>query len=139
MFRLGEVAKIAIAIAIFFTYALQFYVPMDITWNKVLSHRIDEKWHGVAQVAMRTIVVTMTVVVAVVVRKLGPFIGLVGAVFFSILGLLVPSIVETVTYWEYDLGRGNWKLWKNVGLSVLAIVALISGSFTSITEIIEGS
>lgn len=111
---------------------------MEVTWTKLVGPRIPERFHNLGQIVMRTIIVCLTVVVAVVVNNLEPFIGLVGAVFFSILGLLVPAVVETVTYWDYDLGKFRWKLWKNIVLCILAIVALISGSYTSLKMIIEG-
>lgn len=37
-FRLGQSVNVVIAVAIFFTYALQFYVPMEIIWHSV-KHR----------------------------------------------------------------------------------------------------
>lgn len=136
-FRPAQVAKVGIALAIFFTYALQMYVPFDITWNKVLKERISEKYSNISQIILRTTVVGLTVVVAAVVHNLEPFIGLVGSIFFSILGLFVPAVIETITYWEYDMGYGYWKLWKNIGLAILAFVALVAGSVTSMKEIIE--
>lgn len=37
-FRLAQSVKVMIAIAIFVTYSLQFYVPMEIIWKSV-KHR----------------------------------------------------------------------------------------------------
>lgn len=34
-FRLAQSVKLMIAIAIFLTYALQFYVPMEVIWKNV--------------------------------------------------------------------------------------------------------
>lgn len=135
---LAQVVKVGIALAIFFTYSLQFYVPMDISWTKVVEPRLPQKFHSVAQVLMRVVIVLLTVVVGVLVNDLENLIGLVGAVFFSMLGLLVPAVVETVTYAEFGWGPCNWMLVKNVSLSVLAIVALISGAYSSIRGIIYG-
>jgi proton-coupled amino acid transporter len=58
----------------------------------------------------------------------------VGAICFSTLGLFCPAVIETVTYWETGLG---WRLWKNVIIVVFAILALITGSYASILEIIH--
>jgi proton-coupled amino acid transporter len=74
------------------------------------------------------------VVVAIAVPNLGPIISLVGAVCFSTLGLFCPAIIETVTYWENNLG---WRLWKNIIIILFSIIALVTGSYASILEIIQ--
>jgi len=42
----------------------------------------------------------IAVIVATAVPDVGPMISLVGSVGFSVLGLLVPTALETVWYWE---------------------------------------
>lgn len=49
---------------------------------------------------------------------------------------MVPAVVETV-YKSPNFGFCNWILVKNIILIILAILALITGSFLSIGEIIE--
>lgn len=73
------------------------------------------------------------VAVAIAVPNLGPIISLVGALCFSTLGLLCPAVIETVTYWEHGLG---WRLWKNIFVILFALLALITGTYASILEII---
>jgi hypothetical protein len=41
-FRLAQSVKMMIAVAIFLTYSLQFYVPMEIMW-KSLKHRFTSR------------------------------------------------------------------------------------------------
>jgi proton-coupled amino acid transporter len=74
------------------------------------------------------------VAVAIAVPDLGPIISLVGALCFSTLGLFVPAVIETVTYWEHGLG---WRLWKNIFVILFALLALITGSYASVLEIIR--
>jgi len=74
---------------------------------------------------------------ALIVPELDPFISLVGAIFFSILGIAIPSIVETISCWESHLGALKWRLWKNSFLVIFALVALISGSWISVLDIIK--
>lgn len=42
----------------------------------------------------------ITVIIATVVPDVGPMISLVGSVGFSVLGLIVPAVLETVWYWN---------------------------------------
>ena len=84
-FSTAEIAQVLIALAILFTFGLQFYVPMDILWRK-LEPRIAKEKHNISQVSIRTGIILIQGGVAAAVPKLEPFIGLVGAIFFSALG-----------------------------------------------------
>lgn len=124
-----------IAIAILFTFGLQFYVPMDILWHKI-EDKIPANRHNMAQISIRTGIVLIMGAISMAVPKLEPFIGLVGAIFFSILGLFVPTVVESVFRWPHT-GRFHWNLVKNVVVASAAIVALVLGSWVSIEDIIH--
>lgn len=82
---IAQVAQILIAVAILFTFGLQFYAPMEILTNKI-KHRIPEGKMNMVQIILRSGIIIIMGGVAAVVPDLEPFIGLVGAVFFSILG-----------------------------------------------------
>lgn len=81
----AQIAQVLIAIAILFTFGLQFYVPMDILWRK-MAPRIPKDRHNISQILFRAGIILIMGGVAAAVPKLDPFIGLVGAVFFSVLG-----------------------------------------------------
>lgn len=134
---LADTAKILMALAIFCTYPLQLYVPNDILWRKI-NHLFPESRHNIAQILLRALICLITCGVAAGVPDLEPFIGLVGSVFFSILGIFVPSFVETVYKWD-KLGKFNWILVKNTFLMICAILALLTGAYVSLDEIINGS
>ncbi|XP_046684932.1 proton-coupled amino acid transporter-like protein pathetic [Homalodisca vitripennis] len=134
---LAQSVKVMIAVAMFFTYALQFYVPMEIIWKGV-QHKFVEHPNR-AEYILRMLVVTGTVIVSVLVPNLGPFISLVGAVCLSFLGLMFPSIVEMVVWWDIPggLGKGYWVVWKNILVICFGIVGFLTGSYTSLVEIVE--
>ncbi|XP_055624760.1 proton-coupled amino acid transporter-like protein pathetic [Toxorhynchites rutilus septentrionalis] len=133
---LAKAAQLLIAAAILFTFGLQFYVPMDILWKKI-HDKIPKDKHNISQIAIRTGIMILMGCVALAVPDLEPFIGLVGAIFFSSLGLLVPCVVETVFLWPNELGTFKWVLIKNVIFGAFSIFALIAGSYVSIEEIIK--
>lgn len=130
-FSPAQVVKVLIALAVFFTYSLQFYVPMDITWRKTLEQRVPEKYHNITQIVARTLIVSATVGVAALVPDLEPIIGLVGSICFSTLGIFIPAVVDTVISWEGELGFMKWKLFKNIFLAFFALFALVSGTYIS--------
>lgn len=63
-------------------------------------------------------------------------IDLVGALFYSTLGLIIPGIVETVYRWD-DLGKYNWVLYKNILIVLFGMLSLLSGSAVTIMDIIK--
>ncbi|XP_011312100.1 proton-coupled amino acid transporter 2 isoform X2 [Fopius arisanus] len=134
---LGQSVKLMIAVAIFFTYGLQFYVPMEIIWKNLKCHFGARKLY--VEYIVRIVIVILTVGIAIAVPNLGPFISLVGAVCLSTLGLMFPSIIELVTVWEQEngLGRYNWRLWKNILIILFGVLGFVTGTYTSILEIVN--
>lgn len=135
---MGQCVKLMIAVAIFFTYSLQFYVPMEIIWKNV-RHWFGAK-KNLAEYSIRVGIILLTLGTAIAIPNLGPFISLVGAVCLSFLGLIFPAVIETVTYWDRPngLGRFNWVLWKNMFLVMFGILGFLSGAYVSILDIIHG-
>lgn len=124
------------------------------------------------------------VLIAALVPDLAPFISLIGAVFFSILGLMCPAVIHLATFWDHDDENGvcseDWDseddsdfdgdyiavsddvdldgvrrpsqmrrssihrkkgmsrlaIAKDVAIILIALVALVSGSYTSLVDII---
>lgn len=84
-----------------------------------------------------TIFFFFSVGVASAIPKLELFMELVGAVCLSVMGLLLPAIVETVWRWGRDLGPCNWILWKNCLIGIFSIIAMVSGVAYSIISLLE--
>lgn len=85
--RLATVAQVLIAVAILFSFGLYFYIAMEILWRRI-NHRVPVRHHNITQILMRTGIICAMGGVTMAVPNLAPFIGLVGAIFFSILGML---------------------------------------------------
>ena len=132
---LAQSVKLMIALAIFLTYGLQFYVPMEIIWKNLKQYFGSRKIAG--EYFVRTVLVIFTVSVAIAVPNLGPLISLVGAVCLSTMGLMFPSVIELVTVWEQEngLGKWNWRLWKNIAIICFGILGFVTGTYCSILEI----
>ncbi|XP_026818256.1 proton-coupled amino acid transporter-like protein pathetic [Rhopalosiphum maidis] len=127
----AQVAKICISLAVFCTYGLQFFVCLEITWTKIQEN--FEKATIYHNYILRTVLVTMSVIIAVAVPTIGPFIGLIGAFCFSLLGIVMPVVIEFATYWE---NTTVWMTVRNTVLIAIGIIALIFGTASSVTDII---
>lgn len=164
-YSLAQFVKLVIAIAIFLTFSLQFYVPMEIIWKSVKGKFNTHKEAAEYSIRIGLVVcqfhqsyptftfckpyciVTiwnsflfqiLTVVIAAAIPNLGPFISLIGAVCLSTLGLIFPSVIEIVTFWEKPgMGQYNWRLWKNVALIMFGIIGFLTGTYVSVLEILE--
>ncbi|XP_050443668.1 proton-coupled amino acid transporter-like protein CG1139 isoform X3 [Adelges cooleyi] len=133
---LAQSVKIMIAVAIFLTYSLQFYVPFEIIW-KATKHRFTS--HPVLfEYLLRVALVIGTVGLAIAIPNLGPFISLVGALCLSFLGLIIPSCIDLVTCWD-DPGMGTlyWRLWKNLIIIAFGLLGLVTGVYSSMIDIVK--
>ncbi|KAJ9584881.1 hypothetical protein L9F63_020781, partial [Diploptera punctata] len=125
----AQIVKILYAISILFSYGLQFFVPTAIVWPN-LKEKIDKKYHNMGEHIYRILLCCLIVGVAAAVPELGPIISLIGAVCFSTLGLFIPSVIDTITRWDRDLGTLNWRLWKNLFCTGFS-------NFTAVSELIS--
>jgi proton-coupled amino acid transporter len=73
------------------------------------------------------------VLIAIAVPTIGPFIGLIGAFCFSLLGIIAPVVIEFATFSD---NVTVWMTVRNVVLIVVGILALVFGTASSITEIL---
>jgi proton-coupled amino acid transporter len=131
----GQICKVLIGLAVFGTFGLQFYVCLEIGWNTIKDHFTTRP--TLVNYVMRTVLVTAAVLLAIAVPTISPFIGLIGAFFFSILGLIIPIFIEMVIDWDEGFGKYYWVIWKNIICLTFGIIALIFGSMDSIKEILD--
>lgn len=123
-----------IGIGILAAFGLLYYVPIDILWRKI-QHTIPERRHNCAQIGIRIGSILLIGAFAMAVPKLDAFIGLVGAIFSSILVMFVPTVLQAVFMWP-ETGRFHWALIKNGLLAVAAWLALVAGSWVSLEDIV---
>ncbi|XP_037297285.1 proton-coupled amino acid transporter-like protein pathetic isoform X1 [Manduca sexta] len=133
---LAQTAKLLVACVMLLSFALIFYVPVDIVWKRV-HEKIPARGQRWGLAGIRLVGTLFTVGLACAIPKLELFMELVGAVCLSVLGLLLPSLTETVWRWGRDIGPCHWVVWKNAILGVFSIVAMISGVAYAIIAMIE--
>lgn len=75
----------------------------------------------------------VSVMIAVAVPTIGPFIGFIDAFCFSLLGIVKPVVIEFATFWD---NVTIWMTVRNAVLITIGIMALIFGTINSVTDII---
>nr|CAD7403988.1 unnamed protein product [Timema cristinae] len=141
---LAQCVRIMMAVAIFLSYGLQFYVPMNVVWPMVKPHLTSEKTQFIGEYVLRTFLVILTFALAAAIPNLGAVISLVGAVSSSTLALIFPPFIEIITFWHVGFGKNNWVLWKDIAIIVFGLCGFGFGSYVRdagyvIVDISEGS
>merc|ERR1719472_464657 len=114
------------SLSVFFTYALQFYVPVEIILPWV-HRRVGPDHHLKAEYALRYLMVMITFSLAAAIPKLDLFISLVGSISSSTLALMAPPIIHSLTYWN-DLKSSKYGvllILRNLFLFCLGFVGFI--------------
>ena len=91
---LAQLVRLAMAIAIFLSYTIQFYVPVNIIGPWLRSQLHGDNVKRLADYGLRIALVLLTFILAAMIPNLGAVISLVGAVSSSALALIFPPIIE---------------------------------------------
>uniref|UniRef100_A0A336MWB5 CSON008157 protein n=1 Tax=Culicoides sonorensis TaxID=179676 RepID=A0A336MWB5_CULSO len=123
--------QIMIIISVYFSFGLNFYVASDAVWSLV------NEMSSFLESIVRFWIVAACIGLAILIPEIGSFIGLVGALFLSTLGFILPALLDIVASWPDGLGKFKWILFKDIFLMMFGLVALISGTIASIHDIID--
>ncbi|XP_060581832.1 proton-coupled amino acid transporter 1-like [Ruditapes philippinarum] len=127
-------AKLFFAVSVFLSYAVQFYVPVEIIWHytkkRSKSRQISIPFY--AEYILRLVLVLLTCGLSALVPHLDLLIALIGACESSFLALILPAVIEITTF---DCKK-NVKI-KNGIFIILGLVGCVTGTYSSLLEIIK--
>ncbi|XP_039761741.1 proton-coupled amino acid transporter-like protein pathetic isoform X2 [Pararge aegeria] len=130
-----KILKGLIAMMIYVTHALNFWVPFNLVffYLKSLHRKEDElKW----ELIYRAIIVTLIGVIAIVFPNINALMGFLGAFCLSNMAFIWPNMIYLMVVWQRPgLGKYRWRLWKAVTLIGIGIFIFICGSVVSINEL----
>ncbi|XP_043982126.1 proton-coupled amino acid transporter 1 isoform X2 [Gambusia affinis] len=128
-----QAVKLLYCFGIFITFALQFYVPAEILIPQVLAH-VSERWVKPVDLLLRTFLVIITCVLAILIPELDLVISLVGSVSSSFLALIFPPILEIFAF--HTEGLSPLAIIRNLIISVVGLIGFILGTYIAIVEIV---
>lgn len=130
-----DAVKVAYAVAMFFTYFIQFYVPMQILLPPLLN-KYQKRGGSCFEYAFRTFMVVLTSALGAAIPQIENFISLIGAVACSGLALIFPALFHILTFRNNGLSRLAYL--KNLFIIFIGLVGFVIGGYSSVKTIIDG-
>ncbi|XP_003266723.1 proton-coupled amino acid transporter 3 isoform X2 [Nomascus leucogenys] len=131
---LYQSVKLMYSIGIFFTYALQFHVPAEIIIPFAIS-QVSESWAPFVDLSVRSALVCLTCVSAILIPRLDLVISLVGSVSSSALALIIPALLEIVIFYSEDMSCVT--VAKDIMISILGLLGCIFGIYQALYELTQ--
>ncbi|CRK86865.1 CLUMA_CG000691, isoform A [Clunio marinus] len=124
----SQIARILLILGIIISNSSLFFEIRNVMWQNLKKKSM--KYPKCAKIATHNVLVTCAVLMAAVIVSVGPFIVFLGGLCFSILSLIVPSIIEIGTIWKAE--NRKWKLLINIVIGSFGLLCLILGVLTMV-------
>jgi len=131
----AQICLALFSLSIFFSYALQFYVLMEIFGPNVIKPLVPDRWYSPTEYLTRVILNVITFALAATVPWLELVVALLGAVKMSTLSIMAPAIIDTASNWN-NLGRYKWVMVKNVIIFLFGLFGCIMGTYVALRDIV---
>ncbi|XP_072933873.1 proton-coupled amino acid transporter-like protein pathetic [Epargyreus clarus] len=134
---LPKLLKGGIAVMIYVTHALNFWVPFNLMFYYMKSCHNQNKllmW----ELIYRAMFVVLIGIVAIIFPNINALMGFLGAFCLSNMAFIWPNMIYLMTIWQRPgLGKYNWRLWKSVFCISIGIFLLICGSVVNMNELLK--
>ncbi|CAL1545405.1 unnamed protein product [Lymnaea stagnalis] len=129
--------RLMFALAIFISYNIQFYVPINILWPQLRHFFSNRIIHKYGEYPFRIVLVLVTYGFAAFVPHLDLLISLIGAFLSTALALILPAFIEVVTLSAEGEHLPGYILLKNIFIFLFGIIGCVTGTYAAIKAIVE--
>jgi len=135
---LAQSCQAMFALAVYFSYALQFYVVMDIINSNIITTYIPDNWQLLVDYAIRFLLNLLIFCLAATIPWMDLLVALISCLTISTLSVIVPALIDTALYWRTDFGtKFKLRLFKNCLLLMIGFLSLVVGTYISLCDIIK--
>ncbi|XP_017840834.2 proton-coupled amino acid transporter-like protein CG1139 isoform X1 [Drosophila busckii] len=121
------------ALGIFFSYALQGYITVEIIWRRYIAPRVEDSI--ALEYLIRMALVLASVLVAIAYPNFGVLLSFVGSFCLAQLGLIYPGIINLCVCYREGYGLGKHLLWRALSFIVVGLVGCITGTLASLQAV----
>lgn len=130
---LSVLIQVLYAAGIYFSLALQYYIPVEIMWPKI--GKKFQNYEKLALMLFRIGLLAFIFTLGALIPRFELFISLVGAMGGSYLSIISPAILHMVTYWEDGL---SWpSTIKDIFIVVFGLIGCVTGTYASVLAIVQ--
>ncbi|CAB0007499.1 unnamed protein product [Nesidiocoris tenuis] len=133
---LGTTVQIIMGVAIFCSYPLQCFVAIEVMWTNYLSLKVTKN-NTLWEYVFRFVFTLCTGLVSLLVPRLDLIVSLVGAFCLSLLGFVIPGLLD----YNVVSGRHGWKrpfiLVRDIIIMLLGLVAFAIGVYSPLYNLVE--
>ncbi|CAH2987412.1 unnamed protein product [Chilo suppressalis] len=130
------ILKVFMALMIYVTFALNFWVPFELVWHYLKRRHPPEKFWFWERVYRAGFVIGITLI-ATAFPNVSKLIGLIGSFCLSSMGFIFPAFIELSLDWEYPgLGYMKWRLIKFIVILIFGSILCVVGTIQNAKELI---
>ncbi|KAH8314721.1 hypothetical protein KR074_011839, partial [Drosophila pseudoananassae] len=129
---LVQLVSALFALGIFFSYALQGSVTVDIIWKGYLEPNLEEGSGRITEMLVRIALVIASVLVAIEYPDFGLILSLTGSFCLAQLGLIFPGIVDFCVCYVEGYGPGNVLLLRSFTFIFMGFAGGVAGTVASL-------
>ncbi|ESN90963.1 hypothetical protein HELRODRAFT_182436 [Helobdella robusta] len=150
MFRFYNVVRLLLALSIFMSYAIPFYIPINFIWS-ILQPKLTDRafFHKFGEYFLKMFFHVIIFAFVVAVPHLESIIALIGALFNTPLAIALPALLDIILCHflrSYEslppIRRPLWlklKIFKNCFIVFLGTAGTVVGTLVTVVRIVRVS
>jgi len=133
---LAQCCQVMLVLAVFFSYALQYYVVMEIAGPNLIEPFISRTFYLFAEYLFRAILNVLIIGLAALVPWMDHLITLVSCLTVVPIIIIIPTIIDTAVNWETDSRMMFYlRFMKNFVIFLIGASAIVMGTYVSTVDI----